>query len=40
MMQMHLDTGIDLGYWETGLEAVSRFYNIGIQVRIGDKKNV
>jgi hypothetical protein len=28
-----------LGYWETGLEAVSRFYNVGIQVKIGGKKN-
>lgn len=40
LMQMHIDTAIDLGYWETALEVVSRFYKVGIEVAIGDKKNV
>ena len=39
LVQMHFETGIDLGYWETGLELVSRFYNTGIEVTIGEKKN-
>lgn len=38
LKQMHIDTGIDLGYWETGLEVVSRFYKVGIEVGIGEKR--
>lgn len=41
LVEMHLDTGIDLGYWETGLEVVERFYNIINVIAIdGKKKNV
>ena len=26
LVQMHNDTGIDIGYWETAKEIVERFY--------------
>jgi hypothetical protein len=39
LVQMHFETGIDLGYWETGFELVSRFYHTGVEVTIGDKKH-
>lgn len=38
LVEMHKDTGIDLGYWETGREIVERFYNITNYLEIGDKK--
>lgn len=37
LVQMHYETGIDLAYWDTGLEIVRRFYNVEIQVEVGSK---
>jgi hypothetical protein len=39
LVQMHFETGIDLAYWETGFELVSRFYHTGIEATVGEKKN-
>lgn len=38
LKQMHNETAIDLGYWETAFEVVSRFYKTGIEVGIGEKR--
>ena len=38
LVNMHNETGIDLAYWSTGLEAVRRFYDIDIEVIVKDKK--
>jgi hypothetical protein len=35
---MHLEGGIDLGYWETGLEIVGRFYYTSVSVTLNGKK--
>ena len=32
LIQMHKDTSIDLGYWETALELVERFYRVKVTV--------
>ena len=37
LAQMHLEGGIDLGYWETAFEAVSRYYHTAIGVEINGK---
>jgi hypothetical protein len=37
LAKMHNETGIDLAYWSTGLEIVRRFYDIDIEVRVGEK---
>lgn len=38
LVEMHEQTAIDLGYWETALEVVERFYNVFVDVTIGGKK--
>jgi len=38
LVSMHEQTGIDLGYWETALEVVERFYNVFVDVTVGGKK--
>ena len=38
LVDMHHETAIDLGYWETALEVVERFYDTEIKVRIIDKR--
>lgn len=38
LVSMHEQTAIDLGYWETALEVVERFYNVFVDVTIGGKK--
>lgn len=38
LVSTHNDTGIDLGYWETALELVERFYEVEVKVTIGNKK--
>jgi hypothetical protein len=35
---MHLEGGIDLGYWETAFEVVSRYYRTSIKADINGKK--
>jgi hypothetical protein len=35
--QMHLEGGIDLGYWETGLEVVGRYWYTSVGVEINGK---
>lgn len=37
LVNMHNETGIDLAYWSTGLEIVRRFYDIDIDVKVGEK---
>jgi len=37
LVTMHLDTGIDLAYWDTALEIVGRFYYTSIGVSINGK---
>lgn len=39
LVQMHLDTGIDLGYWETAKEVVERFYRVTTEVIVHDKRS-
>jgi len=38
LVEMHEQTAIDLGYWETALEVVERFYNVFVDVTISGKK--
>jgi hypothetical protein len=38
LVLMHDQTGIDLGYWETALEVVERFYNVSVYVSINGKR--
>ena len=38
LVQMHLEGGIDLAYWETGMEIVGRFYYTSIEVTIDGKR--
>ena len=38
LVDMHHQTAIDLGYWETALEVVERFYDTEVKVRIIDKR--
>ncbi len=38
LVQTHLEEGIDLGYWETALEVVERFYYTNVKVSIISKK--
>lgn len=40
LVQMHRDTGIDLGYWETAKEVVERFYWVTTEVVVRDRRNV
>lgn len=37
LVTMHLDTGIDLAYWDTALEIVGRYYYTSIGVEINGK---
>jgi hypothetical protein len=37
LVTMHLDTGIDLAYWDTALEIVGRLYYTSIGVSINGK---
>jgi hypothetical protein len=38
LVDMHHQTALDLGYWETALEVVERFYDVDVRVRILEKK--
>ena len=40
LVEMHEQTGIDLGYWNTGLEVVKRFYEVDIDVTVRTGKHV
>jgi hypothetical protein len=37
LVTMHIDTGIDLAYWDTALEIVGRYYHVAIGVEINGK---
>lgn len=37
LKEMHNETGIDLAYWDTGLEIVRRFYNVNVHVEIEEE---
>jgi hypothetical protein len=37
LVQMHMEGGIDLAYWETAMEIVGRFYYTSIGVEINGK---
>ena len=39
LVATHNDTGIDLGYWETALELVERFYEVEVKVIIKNKRS-
>jgi len=39
LVATHNDTGIDLGYWETALELVERFYELEVKVIIKNKRS-
>lgn len=39
LVEMHNDTGIDLGYWETAKEVVERFYWVTTEVVVHDKRS-
>lgn len=39
LVDTHNDTGIDLGYWETALELVERFYKVEVKVTIKNKRS-
>ncbi len=39
LVDIHNDTGIDLGYWETALEIVERFYEVEVKVIIKNKRS-
>ena len=39
LVSTHNDTGIDLGYWETALELVERFYEVEVKVIIKNKRS-
>jgi hypothetical protein len=39
LVATHNDTGIDLGYWETALEIVERFYEVEVKVTIKNKRS-
>ena len=38
LVDSHLDTGIDLGYWETARELVERFYDVRVDLIISKKE--
>jgi hypothetical protein len=38
LVDSHLDTGIDLGYWETARELVERFYDVRVSLIISKKE--
>ena len=38
LVNMHNETGIDLAYWDTGLEIVRRFYDVKVTVEIGERR--
>ena len=37
LVQMHIETGIDLAYWDTALEIVSRYWYTSIHIEIDGK---
>lgn len=37
LVTMHIETGIDLAYWDTALEIVSRYYHVAMGVEINGK---
>ena len=39
LVDTHNDTGIDLGYWETALELVERFYKVDVKITIKGKRS-
>lgn len=39
LVQVHNDTGLDLGFWETARELVERFYEVRVVVEIGNKRS-
>jgi hypothetical protein len=39
LVATHNDTGIDLGYWETALELVERYYEVEVKVIIKNKRS-
>ena len=38
LVEMHNDTAIHLGYWETALELVERFYHLDVSVHVVSKR--
>jgi hypothetical protein len=40
LVQMHMETGIDLAYWDNGLAIVRRYYDVEMNLVIRDRRNV
>ena len=40
LVEMHEQGGIELGYWNVGLEVVKRFYEVNIDVTVRTGKRV
>jgi len=38
LVDCHKATAIDLGYWETARELVERYYEVKVDVTVGNKK--
>lgn len=38
LVNMHNETGIDLAFWDTGLEIVRRFYDVQVTVEVGERR--
>lgn len=38
LVEMHKQTAIHLGYWETALELVERFYHVDVSVVVFSKR--
>jgi preprotein translocase subunit SecB len=38
LVETHNSTAIDLGFWETARELVERFYEVNVEITIGNKK--
>ena len=38
LVEMHLDTYIDLAYWETAREVIERFYKVEVNLVINKKE--
>ena len=40
LVQMHMETGIDLAYWDNALTIVRRYYDVEMNLVIRDRRNV
>lgn len=38
LVKMHKETAIDLAYWDNALSIVRRFYDVAIDVQVGERR--